>query len=162
MANKKNKKNNEKRVLAAALCISVVAIAGSTFAWFTSKDEVTNRLSASAAYDVSIAEDFQPPEDWIPGQTINKDVSAVNTGNVDAFVRMWLEGEMSVLKRTSQTDSIAMPGANPTALTATTDEQFKELGFTYYDTNGNYYKELSTLQRKNPDNNGTSNDEANS
>ncbi len=132
-----------------------------TFAWFSSKDEVTNRLSASAAYDVSIAEDFQPPEDWIPGQTINKDVSAVNTGNVDAFVRMWLEGEMSIFNRTSQNDSVAILTGTSTPLTATTDEQYKNLGFTYYDANGNYYKELSTLQRKNPDLNGTSNDEAN-
>ncbi len=164
MANKKNKKNNEKRVLAAALCISVVAIAGSTFAWFTSKDEVTNRLSASAAYDVSIAEDFQPPEDWIPGQTINKDVSAVNTGNVDAFVRMWLEGEMSIFNRTSQDDSVAIPTGTPTALTKTTDQKYLDLNFNYYSTSGDnkiYYKELSTLQRKNPDLNDTSNDEAN-
>lgn len=156
----KKKTSKEKRVLIAALCIAAAVTAGSTFAWFSSKDEVTNRLSASAAYDVSIAEDFQPPEDWIPGQTINKDVSAVNTGNVDAFVRMWLEGEMSVFNRTSQDNSVVMPSGTPTALTATTDEQYKKLGFTYYDANGIYYKELSTVQRKNPDNNGTSNDEA--
>ena len=105
----KKKTSKEKRVLIAALCIAATVAAGSTFAWFSSKDEVTNRLSASAAYDVSIAEDFQPPEDWIPGQTINKDVSAVNTGNVDAFVRMWLEGEMSIFNRTSQENSVAMP-----------------------------------------------------
>ena len=164
MANKKNKKNNEKRVLAAALCISVVAIAGSTFAWFTSKDEVTNRLSASAAYDVSIAEDFQPPEDWIPGQTINKDVSAVNTGNVDAFVRMWLEGEMSIFNRTSQDDSVAIPTGTPTALTKTTDQKYLDLNFNYYSTSGDnkiYYKELSTLQRENnSNNNSTTHDEA--
>jgi len=163
MANKKNKKNNEKRVLAAALCISVVAIAGSTFAWFTSKDEVTNRLSASAAYDVSIAEDFQPPEDWIPGQTINKDVSAVNTGNVDAFVRMWLEGEMSIFNRTSQDDSVAIPTGTPTALTKTTDQKYLDLNFNYYSTSGDnkiYYKELSTLQRENnSNNNSTTHDE---
>ena len=88
---KKNKKKTarDRRVLIAALLVGALIMAGSTFAWFTSKDEVTNRLSASANYGVSIAEDFQPPEDWIPGQPVNKDVSAVNTGNVDAFVRMW-------------------------------------------------------------------------
>lgn len=85
---KKSKKEN--KVLIAALGVAAVTVAGSTFAWFTSKDEVTNRLSASASYGVSIAEDFTPPEDWTPGQEINKDVSAVNTGNVDAFVRVGL------------------------------------------------------------------------
>lgn len=153
MANKKNKKNNEKRVLAAALCISVVAIAGSTFAWFTSKDEVTNRLSASAAYDVSIAEDFQPPEDWIPGQTINKDVSAVNTGNVDAFVRMWLEGEMSLMKKTS----IGIPDTiNPDLDLDAVDagDTMYALGFKFKDSD-RYYKVLSTTERANAALNGT-------
>ena len=65
----------------------IIFFVGTTFAWFTSKDEVTNRLSASADYNVSIVEDFTPPEDLVPGQTINKDVCAVNTGNVDALVR---------------------------------------------------------------------------
>lgn len=68
MANTKKKTAREKRVLVASLLVAAVMVGGSTFAWFTSKDEVTNRLSASAQYDVSIAEDFQPPEDWVPGQ----------------------------------------------------------------------------------------------
>ena len=113
MTNNKKKTAKEKRVLIGALCVAAVMIAGSTFAWFSSKDEVTNRLSASAAYDVSIAEDFQPPEDWIPGQTINKDVSAVNTGNVDAFVRMWLGGQMRLLNETNP--SVDAASGTPTA-----------------------------------------------
>ena len=71
-------------------------VAGSTFAWFTSQDEVTNRLTASANYGVSIVEDFTPPIDWLPGQTINKDVSAVNTGNVDAYVRLGLLNDLKL------------------------------------------------------------------
>ena len=71
---------------------NIILFACDTFAWFTSQDEVTNRLSASANYGVTIAEDFTPPENWVPGQEINKDVGAVNTGNIDAFVRVWLEG----------------------------------------------------------------------
>ena len=96
MANTKKKSAREKRVLVASLLVAAVMIGGSTFAWFTSKDEVTNRLSASADYNVSIAEDFTPPEEWVPGQTINKDVSAVNTGNVDAFVRLGLLHDASL------------------------------------------------------------------
>ena len=86
------RKNNKKdrRILVGAIAVAAVTVAGSTFAWFTSKDEVTNRLTASADYNVAIAEDFTPPEQWTPGQEINKDVSAVNTGNVDAFVRLGL------------------------------------------------------------------------
>lgn len=71
MSKTKKKSSREKRVLIASLLVAAVMVGGSTIAWFTSKDEVTNRLSASANYGVSIAEDFQPPEDWVPGQTIN-------------------------------------------------------------------------------------------
>lgn len=95
---KKKKSAKEKKVLIGSVVVAAAIVAGSTFAWFSSKDEVTNRLTASADYNVSIVEDFQPPKEWIPGQTVNKDVAAVNTGNVDAFVRMWLGGTMRVLK----------------------------------------------------------------
>ena len=82
---KRKKNTRERRALVGALCTAAVIVAGSTFAWFTSQDEVTNRLTASADYGVTIAENFTPPNNWVPGQTINKDVSAVNTGNVDAL-----------------------------------------------------------------------------
>lgn len=147
---------NHRRIVKNRL---IILFARQTFAWFTSKDEVTIRLSANAAYDVSIAEDFQPPEDWIPGQTINKDVSAVNTGNVDAFVRMWFGGSMRILNEDA-TPSVDATTADVSSLTAVNDADKIKLGLNYYDaTDKKYYKTLSTTQRKNPDLNGTSNDE---
>ncbi len=88
--NQKKQSSKDRRIAIASIIVAGMIVAGSTFAWFTSKDEVTNRLTAHADYGVSIVEDFTPPEDWTPGQEINKDVSAVNTGNVDAFVRLGL------------------------------------------------------------------------
>ena len=92
----KKKSAREKRVLIGALGVAAVMVAGSTFAWFSSKDEVTNRLSASANYGVSIVEDFTPPENMTPGQEVNKDVSVVNTGNIDALVRVQLENMLKI------------------------------------------------------------------
>ena len=69
-----------------------------TFAWFTSKDEVTNRLSANADYDVSIVESFAPPKNFLPGQEVNKDVYATNTGSIGAFVEETVTSKMSVTK----------------------------------------------------------------
>lgn len=99
MENKKQngkKTNKEKRVLIGALCVAAVMIAGSTFAWFTSKDEVTNRLSANADYNVSIVESFTPPKNWIPGQEIEKEVYATNTGNIGAFVEQDVSGALTI------------------------------------------------------------------
>lgn len=157
MTNTKKKSAKEKRILVASIIVAATIVAGSTFAWFTSKDEVTNRLSASAKYDVSIAEDFQPPEEWVPGQTINKDVSAVNTGNVDAFVRMWLEGEMSVMNKVALNNSTAVPATVSAGLgfTATdASDKMKGLGFAYKD-DSNYYRVLSKTERANANLNGT-------
>lgn len=149
MKTTKNSKKNETRVLIASLSIAAVAVAGATFAWFTSKDEVTNRLSASANYDVSIAEDFQPPEDWIPGQEINKDVSAVNTGSVDAFVRMWLGGQMRLLKEDAAPSVDAKTATATSGVAAVTDADKVALGLTY-SKDGKYYKTLSTDKIANP------------
>ena len=119
----KNTKDNkkDKRVLIGALGVAAVIAAGSTFAWFTSSDEVTNRLTASADYGVSITETFTPPEEWLPGQEINKDVAAVNTGNIDAYVRLDLK---HALQGTQNGDGVAYAaGVSTTGLTPLTEAE---------------------------------------
>ncbi len=151
---KKKKSAKQRRVLIVAVIVAIAIVAGSTFAWFTSKDEVTNRLSASADYNVAIAEDFQSPEEWIPGQTINKDVSAVNTGSVDAFVRMWLGGQLKVLNKDIKTAASYDVAKNTFALPTlsdVTDVNKTKLGLTYFDEAAKvYYKTLSTERINNP------------
>lgn len=120
MANtKKTKTSKEKRVLIASLVVAAVMVGGSTFAWFTSKDEVTNRLSAKAEYNTSIVEDFTPPQDWLPGQEINKDVSIVNTGNIDALVGIQLSGKYTVINAGTgaavESNATALPSGVTTA-----------------------------------------------
>lgn len=151
----KKQSAKQKKILVASILLAATITAGSTFAWFTSKDEVTNRLSASAEYGVAIAESFQPPENWVPGQEINKDASAVNTGNVDAFVRMWLTGSMRLLQQNTTGSGTTIAGysngtfgtAAPT--TAVTDSSLLNAGLTLMDDSGNYYKTLSATQAQN-------------
>ena len=89
----------DKRILKAAIAVALLIVVGGTFAWFTSKDEVTNRLTASQNYGVSITETFEPDDNWIPGQDINKDVSVVNTGDIDAFVKVSLANSLNLTIR---------------------------------------------------------------
>lgn len=93
---KQEKTKSQKRVLIVSIVLALLIVAGATFAWFTSKDEVTNKLSASSNYGVTIVEDFTPPSNWTPGQKVNKDVALVNTGNVDAIVRASLSSAISL------------------------------------------------------------------
>ena len=113
-----DQKKNRKKVLIASCILAALIVGSSSFAWFTSQDEVTNRLAASNNYGVTITESFTPPTQWLPGQEINKDVSAVNTGNVDAFVRMAISNKLNL---TSYTTGQALPtvGSAPIANTGT-------------------------------------------
>ncbi|HCA56005.1 MAG TPA: hypothetical protein DEO95_11145, partial [Ruminococcaceae bacterium] len=60
------------------------------------KDEVTNRLTASANYGVSAIENYVPPKQFTPGQTVKKEEAVVNTGSIDAFVKQKITGDMKV------------------------------------------------------------------
>ncbi len=109
-----SKSKKRRRVLGASCILAALIIAGSSFAWFTSKDEVINRLTANADYGVSIVESFAPPENWVPGQEVNKDVYAVNTGNVAAFVEETVSGKLTITTEVAK-DAIS---ANSVKLTA--------------------------------------------
>ena len=112
-----------------------ILFACTTFAWFTSKDEVTNRLTATADYGVTLVEDFKPPKDMTPGQEVNKDVSVVNTGSVDAYVRMSLEEVMNM----SRLSSIAY-----NTPTSTTTSQYYTV---YRKTDGTVVKKQANIAK---------------
>jgi predicted ribosomally synthesized peptide with SipW-like signal peptide len=80
----------------ASTLLAALITVGGTFAWFTSKDEVTNKLSATSEYDVTTLESFTPPPNWIPGQNVTKNVFATNTGNIDAYVRVTIDNSMEL------------------------------------------------------------------
>ncbi|MBR2176552.1 MAG: BsaA family SipW-dependent biofilm matrix protein [Clostridia bacterium] len=102
--NKKNKR--KRRVLAASCILAALIVAGSSFAWFTSQDEVVNKLSAQNGYNVVAVEDFTPPKNWTPGQEVEKKVGATNTGNVDAFVKASLSGSLDLTTKDTGTDTV--------------------------------------------------------
>ncbi|WP_026052877.1 BsaA family SipW-dependent biofilm matrix protein [Ruminococcus flavefaciens] len=122
---KNNNEKKDKKILIGALGVAAVIAAGSTFAWFTSSDEVTNRLTASADYGVSISESFTPPTEWLPGQEIKKEVAAVNTGNIAAYVRLDLK---HALQGTQAGDGVAYSSSvATTGLTPLTANEIKTL-----------------------------------
>ena len=80
-------------------------------------------MSASSDYGVSIVESFAPPKNWLPGQTVNKDVYAVNTGNIDAYVK---EDVAGVLNYTYE-DLVTTYGAASTKYVELTLDQVKAI-----------------------------------
>ena len=94
-----NHKNRRGIVLAASCVTAAIIMSCSTFAWLTASDEVINRLSARTNYQVWVLEDFSPPDGWVPGQVVEKHVRATNVGDVDAFLKMTVRGDMLLTKR---------------------------------------------------------------
>lgn len=84
-------RKNRHLIMAMAVILAIAtAIGGATFAWFTAYDSRENKMSSDQLSngDVKVAEVFNKDDPFNPGVDINKDVWAVNTGNVDALVRI--------------------------------------------------------------------------
>ncbi len=148
---KKKQSSKDKRILIASVIVAAAIVAGSTFAWFTSQDEVTNRLTASADYGVSIVEDFTPPENMTPGQTVNKDVSVVNTGNIDAFVRVGVENMLQITKYdgtavTLGTATVTNYYADGTTDTSANPDATKTLSYTLKDFVTSYTVDTNAVE----------------
>ena len=86
-----NKKKLSALLVAGTLTAGVV---GGTFAWFTSKDTVTNQFATGGTNDddsnagIDIWEKFKEPTNVVPGTTTDKLVQVKNTSTYDQFIRV--------------------------------------------------------------------------
>ncbi|MCC8192317.1 MAG: BsaA family SipW-dependent biofilm matrix protein [Ruminococcus sp.] len=144
----KKKTSGQKKALVCAVVLAVVIAMGATFAWFTSTDEVTNELSASNDYNVTLAETFTPTTQLTPGQNVTKEVAAVNTGTVASFVKLDLTDTLTLTYETALDndgsqfstylpEDVAQKLTNALTLDTTA---------TIADGNGNAYSEVQALQ----------------
>lgn len=81
---------NKKITIMIAAVVVTVGIVGGTLAWFTSSDSIVNNFTTGEVKE-KIEENFTEPENWLPGDEVNKDVWVNNTGKSDAFIRVWFE-----------------------------------------------------------------------
>ena len=98
---KSNQKSKERKLLVATLALAALIVGGSTFAWFTSTDLVTNKLSSTGGLKIVATESFDRPDNWTPEVTVKKEVGALNAGNIDAFVRLSLPNTQATVTRLS-------------------------------------------------------------
>jgi alternate signal-mediated exported protein len=74
-------------------------VGGLTFAWYTSKDSVTNTFQTAGSLKTVVVENFTPPTNWQPGVTTDKVVQVTNTGTVDAYTRVQLSEDLTFYSR---------------------------------------------------------------
>ncbi|WP_348920831.1 BsaA family SipW-dependent biofilm matrix protein [Enterococcus rotai] len=72
-----------------SLFFSSLLVLGSTYAWFTSADSVTNKFE-SGRFQAELTEVFKPNLAWQPGKDTTKQIRVQNTGQSPALVRVSL------------------------------------------------------------------------
>lgn len=83
-----------KKVQALAVSgVLTVGVIGGTLAWFTSQDKATNTFNTASNSDnngsgIKIIEEFEKPENMLPGDEVNKDVQVSNTTTYDQFIKV--------------------------------------------------------------------------
>lgn len=70
-------------------CIATILfVASATLAWFASTDAKENEFKTDFQFKVNLVDKFEPPTEFFPEQRVDKKVTAKNTGDLDAFVRV--------------------------------------------------------------------------
>ncbi|MEI5994850.1 BsaA family SipW-dependent biofilm matrix protein [Candidatus Enterococcus mansonii] len=93
-AKNKRKKKVVKRSFRVYLALfafvfSSLMILGSTYAWFTSADSVTNKFQGGR-FQAELTEVFEPNLTWYPGTDTTKQIRVQNTGQLPALIRVSL------------------------------------------------------------------------
>ena len=118
-----------KKSLIGIILLLLVAVVGVTFAYYTSSDSFVNIFNAGK-YKVKVVEEFVSPDNWTPGETVPKTVTAKNEGDVDAAVRISYVEKWETQEGTDITDRV---NPNPAIINFTnTDEWTQNNGYYYY------------------------------
>ena len=119
--------NKKKLTMFLAGLLALVLIVGS-WAYYTSTTTIDNELH-TLEYGNRTVEEFTPEQDWEPGETVDKSVGVVNTGDYPLVVRVKLDESWSrnstafqTIASTGKIDTVvytAAAGPNPATWVAT-------------------------------------------
>lgn len=78
-----------KKPLIALIALLLIGVVGVTFAYFTNSKTFSNIFQISdGGYATLIEESFEAPDNWLPGQEVQKEVYVTNTGNIPIVARV--------------------------------------------------------------------------
>lgn len=83
----KKEDKNYRSTIAIIILLLVFGIVGVTLAYFSSRQTYSN-VFKTKPYSTEFTENFTSPDNWVPGTTTPKTVTAKNTGEVDVAVRV--------------------------------------------------------------------------
>lgn len=78
---------SRKKYILTAAAAAAVCVIGGVFAFWT-QQILTHNEFQTAVYDTSISEEFESPDNWVPGQEVNKDAWVRNDSSIPVFVKV--------------------------------------------------------------------------
>ena len=127
--NEHRKDSNSRLIIALVVLVMIAGVIGVTFAYFQSQQTFSN-VFQTKPYSTEFTENFTSPNNWIPGTTTPKNVTAKNTGQVDVAVRVSYTEEWTSANGTTLSGS---QGDNKAAIINLSNES----NWVY--SNGYYY-----------------------
>ena len=122
---------NKKRII-TTLGLLLIVIVGATFAYYTSNTSFENVFNAGK-YKVTLTEEFVSPDNWVPGETIPKTVTAKNDGTVPAAVRISYTEQWTKEIDGVETDITSQVSPNPAIINfANQTDWTSSNGYYYY------------------------------
>ena len=129
----------KKKTIITTLGLLLIVIVGATFAYYTSNTSFENVFNAGK-YKITLTEEFVSPDNWVPGETIPKTVTAKNEGTVPAAVRISYTEQWTKEIDGVETDITSQVTPNPAIINfANTNDWISSNGYYYY----KYYLEPS-------------------
>ena len=105
------KKNNDKKKSIILAGIGLFTVLGGTLAYFTTSSNIVNKFE-SGLYQNRIVEEFESPNNWVPGTTTKKEIRVENTGDVSmalraSIVESWVNKKGNNISLTDDNGNIA-------------------------------------------------------
>ena len=119
----------KKKNLIVLLLIAVIGIVGVTIAYFSSTITFENEFQTKE-YGTTYTESFVSPDNWLPGDTTNKTITATNTGQVDQAVRISLS--QTWVSHNGDTLALSKNGVTAAVLNLANTSDWTKVGDYYY------------------------------
>lgn len=125
------KVKNKKPLIALVLLLLIGAV-GVTYAYFTNSKTFDNIFKVNDGYNPDITEEFESPEDWMPGEEITKRIVVTNNvNNVPIAVRVKYTEEWKTATGTTLSGNLA-DGTRAAVIKFSNQSEWTKVGEYYY------------------------------
>ena len=77
----------KNKIIIISLLVAIITVIGISIAYFTNSIDIEN-LFETKPYGTKVDEEFESPDNWLPGTTTPKTLTVTNTGEVEEAVRI--------------------------------------------------------------------------